>query len=123
MSRRFAAVLLAVVAATAILASPATTGVVEAAGPGLSIVTDATYDVQPEAHRVRVTLDMVVKNRLTDTKTRRYYFDHALLGVLPGASAAKLTRSPSTGAKLKIAKSTASSAILRLDFGARLYSG
>ena len=72
MSHRFAALLLAVVAATGLLASPAGTAEVHAATPSLTIVTDAHYDVQPEDQRVRVTVDMVMKNRLKDTSTRRY---------------------------------------------------
>ena len=94
-SRRFAALILAVVAATGLLASPAGSAEVRAAAPSLTIVTDADYDVQPDAHRVQVTLDMVMKNRLADTSTKRFYFDHAFLSVLPGASAPKLTWSGS----------------------------
>ena len=92
MSRRFAALLLAVVAATGLLASPTGTAEVHAATPSLTIVTDAQYDVQPEDQRVRVTVDMVMKNRLKDTSTRRFYFDHAFLSVQPGASAPTITR-------------------------------
>ena len=53
---------------------------VRAAAPDLTIVTDATYEVQPEQHRVQVTVDMVLTNHLRDTTTRRYYFDHAFIG-------------------------------------------
>ncbi len=123
MSRRFAALLLAIVAATGLLASPVGSAEVQAAGPGLSIVTDTRYVVQPEAHRVRVTVDMDLKNRLSDTKTRRYYFDHALLAVLPGASAPKFTWTGSGSPKASVTKTTAASTTLRLDLGARLYSG
>ena len=123
MTRRFAAFGLALLAATALLAAPARTPVVQAAGSGLSIVTDAQYDVQPDQHRVRVTLDMALKNRLSDSSTRRFYFDHALLAVLPGASAPKLTCSGSGTPKASISKTSKSSTILRLDLGARLYSG
>ena len=123
MSRRFAALILAVVAATGLLASPAGTTEVRAASPGLTIVTDARYDVQPESHRVRVTLDMVMKNRLSDTKIQRFYFDHAFLSVLPGASAPKLTWSGSGTPRARVTKATTDSTTLRLDFGARIYSG
>ncbi len=123
MSRRFAALLFAVVAATGLLASPAGTTEVRAASPGLTIVSDARYDVQPESHRVRVTIDMALKNRLSDTKTQRYYFDHAFLSVLPGASAPKLSWTGSGAPRASVSKATAAATILRLDFGARLYSG
>ena len=81
--------LLALVAATGLLVAPGGAAEVRAAAPGLTIVTSARYDVQPEAHRVRVTLDMTLTNRLSDTSTKRYYFDHAILGVLPGVSGLK----------------------------------
>ena len=123
MSRRFAALVFAVVAATGLLASPAGSSEVRAATPGLTIVTDARYDVQPDAHRVRVTLDMVLRNRLSDTKTQRFYFDHAFLSVLPGASSPKLTWSGSGAPKATVSKATSAVTNLRLDLGARLYSG
>ena len=123
MSRRFAALGLALLTATALLASPAGANDVQAASPDLSIVTDARYDVQPDQHRVRVTLDMALKNRLKDSSTQRFYFDHALLAVQPGASAPKLTCSGSGTPKASVSKSSKTSTILRLDLGARLYSG
>ena len=123
MRRRFTALGLALLAATALLTSPAGTNDVQAAGPDLSIVTDARYDVQPDQHRVRVTLDMVLKNQLKDSATRRFYFDHALLAVQPGASAPKLSCPGSGTSKASVSKSSKTSTILRLDLGARLYSG
>ena len=57
-----AVLLLAVVAATGLLAMPSTTAEVRAATPNLTIVTSARYDVQPEARRVRVTVDMTLVN-------------------------------------------------------------
>ncbi|MFL5724268.1 MAG: hypothetical protein ACJ78H_12850 [Chloroflexota bacterium] len=123
MSRRFGALVLAILAATGLVASPAGLTDVAAAEPGLSIVTDARYDVQPEDHRVRVTVDLAMKNRLSDTSTKRFYFDHALLAVQPGASAPKLTCEGSGTPKASVSKSSKTSTILRLDLGARLYSG
>ena len=46
--------------------------------PDLTIVTDARYDVQPDQHRVHVTVDMVLTNHLHDTATKRFYFDQRL---------------------------------------------
>ena len=123
MDRRLAALLLAIVVATGLLASPAGATDVRAAAPGLTIVSDARYDVQPESHRVRVTLDMVLKNRLSDTGTQRFYFDHAFLSVLSGASAPELSWSGSGAPRASVSKATSASTILRLDLGARLYSG
>ncbi|HEX6869178.1 MAG TPA: hypothetical protein VF119_10260, partial [Candidatus Limnocylindrales bacterium] len=125
MSRRFGALVLAIVAATGLLASPVGTPEVRAAAPDLSIVTDARYDVQPAERRVRVTVDMVLRNRLKDTSTRRYYFDHAFLAVQPGASAPKFTRlgSGSGSPKARITKATSTATTIRIDLGSRLYSG
>ena len=69
----------ALVAATGMLTLPGRAPEVRAAAPDLTIVTDATYEVQPEQHRVQVTVDMVLTNHLRDTRTRRYYFDHAFI--------------------------------------------
>jgi hypothetical protein len=122
-SRRLAGLALAVAAATGLLATPAGTTDVRAATPDLTIVTTARYDVQPEAKRVRVTLDMVLTNHLRDTKTKRYYFDRAFLSVLPGSSAFKLTWSGSGAPRAKVSKTTAAYTLLQLDLAARIYSG
>lgn len=123
MSRRIAALLLAVVAATGLLATPAGTTDVRAAAPGLTIVTAARYDVQPANHRVHVTVDMTLTNRLKDTRTQRYYFDRAFLSVQPGASAFTLDASGSASPKVKVASRTATYTLLQFTLAARLYSG
>ena len=123
MSRRFAGLLLAVVAATGLLAAPVGLAEVRAAAPDLTIVTTARYDVQPEAHRVRVTLDMVLTNHLRDTTTKRYYFDRAFLSVQPGTSAFKLTWSGAGTPHVKVSKKTSAYTLLQFDLAARVYSG
>ncbi len=123
MSRRLAGLLLAVVAATGLLATPAGVAEVRAASPDLTIVTSATYDVQPAQHRVRVTLDMVLANHLRDTTTKRYYFDRAFLSVLPGSSGYKLTWTGAGTPRVKATTKTATHALLQLDLAARIYSG
>ena len=122
LSRRFAVVLLALVAATALLVAPGGAAEVRAAAPGLTIVTSARYDVQPEAHRVRVTLDMTLTNRLSDTRTKRYYFDHAILGVLPGVSGLKASWSGAGMPRAKVSKATSTYTLVRIDLAKRLYS-
>ena len=122
MNRRLAGLLLAVVAATGLLATPAGVTEVRAATPDLTIVTNARYDVQPAQHRVHVTLDMVLANHLKDTTTRRFYFDKALLQVLPGVSGLKLT-GPSGAPRATVSKAAATYTLLQLDLGQRLYSG
>ena len=84
-SRRFSLLLLALVAATGLLATPLGSAEVRAAAPDLTIVGNARYDVQPQAKRIRVTVDLTMTNHLHDTKTKRYYFDRAFLSVLPDA--------------------------------------
>lgn len=123
MTRRLAGLLLAVAAASGWLVSPVAVDHVRAATPDLTIVTNARYDVQPDAHRVRVTLDMELTNHLADTRTKRYYFDHAFLSVLPGASNVKLSWSGAGTPRAGISKQTAASTLVRLDLAERIYSG
>lgn len=123
MRRRLAGLLLAVVAVSAWQVSPAAVPDVLAAAPDLTIVTDASYDVQPDSHRIRVTVDMVLVNHLVDTRTTRYYFDHAFLSVLPGASAVTLSWSGSGTPRASISKATAAYSLVRLDFAQRIFSG
>lgn len=121
-TRRLAIVLLALVAATGLLVAPGGAAEVRAATPGLTIVTSARYDVQPDAHRVRVTLDMTLTNRLSDTKTKRYYFDHAILAVLPGVSGLKASWGGSGTPRAKTSKVTSTYTLVRIDLAQRLYS-
>ena len=106
LSRRLLPLVFALVAATGLLTAPAGAAEVRAAAPDLTIVTDATYEVQPEKHRVQVTVDMVLTNHLHDTATRRYYFDHAFIAVLPAASDYKLTWSGSGKPAVAVSKKT-----------------
>jgi hypothetical protein len=55
-----------------------------AASPGLTLVTAATYTVQPAAGRVALKVAITATNHLRDTATKRYYFRVAELAVLPG---------------------------------------
>ena len=102
--------------------SPVSPASVRAATPDLTIVSDARYDVQPTQKRVRVTATLHLTNHLTDSTTKRYYFDQAFLAVLPGASAFKLT-GPTGTAAVSVSKRSANATILRLALGSRLFSG
>ena len=62
---------------------------VRAATPSLTIVTNARYDVQPDQHRVLVTLDMVLAH-LKDTD-QALLLRPAFLSVQPGTSGYKPT--------------------------------
>lgn len=96
---------------------------VRAATPDLTIVTAARYDVQPAQKRVRVTVDLTLTNRLKDTKTRRYFFDHAFLAVLPGASGYRLTWEGGGRPSVSVARKTATHTLLRLNLAQDLASG
>ena len=123
--RGLGALLLAVVAATGLLAVPAGPAAppeVRAARPDLTITADTTYTVQPDKQRVRVTVDMVLTNHLKDTKTKRYYFDEAFLDVMPRSSSFKLTRDGSGRPSVTVTKRTKDYTRLRLRYP-RLYGG
>lgn len=95
--------------------------VVRAAATDLTLVTDTVYTVQPDQGRVRVTMTVKATNTTRETQAKRFYFDHGFLAVLPTASNPKL--GGTTGGRARITKRTADGAILRIDFGSRLYSG
>jgi hypothetical protein len=96
-------------------------GPVQAASGDLTLVTDAVYAIRPAEGRLAVTITIEARNRTTETRTRRFYFDHAFLAVQPGAVNPRLAGAP--GARARISKRTSKSTLLRLDFGKRLYSG
>ncbi len=91
---RTGSLLLALVFAIGLLAvplGPTRPTEVRAAAPDLTVVGAARYDVQPDKQRIRITVDLTLKNHLKDTKTKRYYFDEAFLAIQPGTSGYKLS--------------------------------
>jgi len=115
---------LAIALALVVFAPPA--GLVEpapasAAGPDLTVVTDATYTVRPEDGDVGVAVAISARNRTSESRTRRFFFDHTFLAVQPGATNVRITGPK--GARVRVAKRTEDSTLLRIDFGSRLYSG
>jgi hypothetical protein len=123
-ARRGAPALLALVVASGLVAvpvAPIVTDVAAATG-GLTIVGRARYSVQPEHGRVRITVGLDVANHLHDTTTRRFYFDHGFLAVLPGTTGFRLT-ADSGQPSVRVSKATADYTLLQLNFGRRLYSG
>ena len=124
-ARRLLVLLLALVAAVGLLGSPVgptAPAEVRAATPDLTIVSSARYDVQPGNQRIRVTVDLTLRNRLKDTTTRRFYFDHAFLDVLPRASNIKLSTGGG-GASVSVVNRTKAYTRLRLNLASRLFSG
>lgn len=93
-----------------------------AATPDLTLVTAATYDVEPAAGRVGVTTRIVATNHLHDTKTQRFFFTTAYLAVLPATSGFKLT-GPNGKASVSVSSKTARYTILKLNFGTQIASG
>ena len=117
--RRLGPLLVALVIALGVTAVPPAAEPVRAATPDLTIVSEATYDVQPDRRRVRITVDLTLRNRLSDTATRRFYFDRAFLAVLPGTSGFKL----SNGGSVRATRKTKDFTLLQLNLGSRLFSG
>ena len=92
-----------------------------AADPDLTVVTDATYTVRPDDGNVGVSVAMTARNRTKETRTRRFFYDHTFLAVQPGAT--NLRISGPKGARVRVARRSEDSTLLRVDFGSRLYSG
>lgn len=93
-----------------------------AASPGLTLVTAATYTVQPSAHRVAVKVAITATNHLQDSATKRYYFRTAEMAVLPGTSSFRLSTSGAS-ASVSVAGRTSRFTLLKLNFGANLAAG
>jgi hypothetical protein len=115
------AALLALGLALGLVLAPSTAAPVSAAAPDLTIVTTATYDVQPEARRVHVTVQLTATNHLRDTTTRRYYFDRAALAVLPGTTGFAISGGSGKPA-VSVSQSTADYTLLSMAFGQRINS-
>ncbi len=92
-----------------------------AATSDLTLVTGATYTVQPDKGRVHVAVSIVARNHKAETRTRKYYFDHAFLAVQPGTTDFRV--SGANGARVRVARKSKTSTLLRIDFGPRLYGG
>jgi hypothetical protein len=123
LARRHAGLWLAILVAAGLLLAHTTAPEAHAAAPDLTIVSDARYEVQPDQHRVRVTLNLVLTNHLKDTVTRRYYFDRAFLAVLPGTANFKFSWDGAGTPEVHVSEKTADYTLLRLDLGQRLFAG
>jgi hypothetical protein len=121
-ARRLAGILFALLVASSLGAAPPFAAVTRAATPDLTLVADTRYNVQPDRALVHVTVDLVATNHLRDTAKVGYYFDHALLAVLPGTSGFRLT-SAAGRPSVAVTKRLASYTLLQLNFGRRLFSG
>jgi len=113
------AALLAALVAPAMGLAPASRAL--AATTDLTLVTDATYELRPDARLVHVTVAITAKNNKAETRTQKFWFDRANLAVLPGITNVAL--SGAKGASVTVSKRTATYTMLRINFGSRLYSG
>lgn len=114
-------VLLVALLAAGSLALPAATPA-RAATPDLTLVTAATYTVDPGNAKVAISVDVIATNHKADTTTRRYYFDKAYLAVLPGTSGFAV-HADGTTPRVAVSRHTSDYTLLLLSFGTKLYSG
>ena len=77
--------------------------------------------MQPSKGRVHVAMSIDARNHRGETRTHKYYFDHAFLAVQPGASG--FVVSGPKGATVGVAARTKNATLLRINFGGRLYGG
>jgi hypothetical protein len=113
----------AAVLAVALALGPAAATPAAAAGaPKLTLVGAARYTVQPEQHRVHVTVDLVATNHARETVSTRYVYNRANLAVLPGSTAFRATNN---GVKVAVtvAARSADSTLLAIHFAKRLGGG
>lgn len=104
-------------------ADPSASIAAVAATPGLTLVTDAAYVVQPDRAQVAISVGITATNHLHDTVTKRQYYVAAYLAVLPSTSGFRLTSTGSGTPAVSVAKRTSSYTLLKLSFGSRLASG
>jgi hypothetical protein len=124
--RSTALVAVGLLAATAALLALPSAGdlapVVRAAGPGLTMVGSATYDVRPTSHLVHVTVQMSVTNHLTDTVIQRYTFSRVDVTVPPTAVHAAATAGTKKVSVSQVSRNS-SQAVLSVGLGGSLGSG
>ena len=101
---------------------PGSAPVAVAAASGLSMNANARYVVDPDKHRVHVSVQLTATNHLHDTKTHRYFFDRTYLAVQPGTTNFKIT---SNGVKPQVSVQTRKPTynLLRIEFGKQLAAG
>lgn len=95
---------------------------VDAAGPGLTMVGAAIYDVRPAARLVHVTVQLAATNHLTDSVIRRYTFDRIQVSVPPTAIHPAASAGGRSVAVSVVSRSTAQQ-LLSIGLGAPLGAG
>ncbi len=92
-----------------------------AATTDLTLVTDAVDTVVPTRELVHVSMLVTATNHRAETRTKKYWFDHGFLAVQAGAVAPKITGAG--GGTITVVSRTAGATLLRIGFGAKLFSG
>ena len=118
------AILGLLIAVAALLGGPAAPGgpVVAAAGPGLTMVGAATYDVRPANRLVHVTVNLAVTNHLVDSVIHRFTFDRFDVAVPPTeAHAAAVAGTKAVGVSVVSRSST--QVVLAVGLGGALGAG
>lgn len=95
---------------------------VDAAGPGLTMIGAATYDVRPASRLVHVTVQMSVTNHLTDTKIQRYTFGRVDVTVPPKATHAAATAGSAKVSVSQVSR-TSKQEVLSVGLGVALDAG
>ncbi|MFL5774916.1 MAG: hypothetical protein ACJ76W_01450 [Chloroflexota bacterium] len=120
--RRAALVVALIASSVGVLAPSPAASAALAAATGLTLVSNATYTVDPEHGAVHVSVALNAVNHLKDTKTRLYYFDRAFLAVPPNTTGFKIA-ARTGGPAVKVAAKKKDHTLLRIDFGKRLPAG
>jgi hypothetical protein len=120
---------LGLIAASALLLAGPAAGslapVAAAAGPSLTMVGAATYDVRPASRLVRVTIRLAITNHLSDTVIRRFTFDHVDIAVPATAAHPSATTGTAAAKKVPVTvvSRAASQQVLSVGLGGALGSG
>ncbi len=94
---------------------------VRAAATDLTLVTEATYTPDPDAHLIHVSVAITATNRVPESRTRTFYFDSAYLVVQPGTTGFKV--GGVKGAAVRAVKTSKDGTLLRIALGTRLLFG
>jgi hypothetical protein len=93
-----------------------------AAGPGLTMVGAAIYDVRPASHLVHVTVQLAATNHLADTVIHRYTFDRVQVSVPPSATH-PAAQAGGKSVSVSVVSRTPAQALLSVSLGGALGAG
>ena len=111
-------------AVVALLGWPAASGapVAAAAGPQMTMVGAATYDVRPASRLVHVTVNLAVTSHLVDSVIHRYTFDRVAVAVPPTEAHAAATAG-SRAVGVSVVSRSSSQVVLSVGLGVALGAG